>query len=191
MTTLPERPNAALLVIDMQIGVLAQAIRREAVVATIGELVARARDAGTPVLWVRHHDEDLSPDSDAWQIVEELAPDDGEPIVEKSYGDAFEETTLEDLLAERAVGHLIISGAQTYQCIRCTLHGGLTRGYDMTLVTDAHTTEDLTEYGAPAPESVIAHTNLYWTHQTAPGRIAGTCDAAAVEFRAPPGRGIG
>jgi hypothetical protein len=81
---------------------------------------------------------------------------------------------LDAVLAARGFARLIVSGAQTDACIRSTLHGALTRGYDTVLVSDAHTTEDHTEWGAPPPEQVIAHTNLYWTYQTAPGRTAGT-----------------
>jgi nicotinamidase-related amidase len=95
---------------------------------------------------------------------------------------AFEETDLEDVLAGRKVGRLFVSGAQTDECIRATLHGAIVRGYDATLVGDAHTTEDFSEYGAPPPDKVIAHTNLYWQSHQAPGRIAGTVAAADVEF---------
>jgi nicotinamidase-related amidase len=104
--------------------------------------------------------------------------------VHKSYGDSFEDTELEDLLAERGVGRLIVTGAQTDACIRSTLHGALVRGYDATLVGDAHTTEDLSEYGAPSPQQVIAHTNLYWQWQSAPGRRGGTVETAKVNFQA-------
>jgi nicotinamidase-related amidase len=81
------------------------------------------------------------------------------------------------------VGRLVVAGAQTDMCVRSTLHGALTRGYDALLVGDAHTTEDLTEWGAPPPAQVIAHTNLYWKFQSAPGRTAGTVPAAEVDFR--------
>ena len=90
----------------------------------------------------------------------------------KTFGDSFEATDLEAVLAERSVGHLYVAGAKTDACIRSTIHGALTRGYDVTLVGDAHTTEDQREWGAPAPEAVIANTNLYWAHQRAPGRTA-------------------
>jgi hypothetical protein len=102
--------------------------------------------------------------------------------VEKSYGDSFEDTDLEAVLSDLAVGRLVVVGAQTDACIRSTLHGALVRGYDTTLVSDAHTTEDLTSWGAPPPGQVIAHTNLYWTSQTAPGRTAGTVGTKDVEF---------
>lgn len=52
----------------------------------------------------------------------------------------------------------------------------------VTLVGDAHTTEDLTEWGAPPPEQVIAHTNLYWGFQSGPGRTAETVPADEVSF---------
>jgi isochorismate hydrolase len=89
---------------------------------------------------------------------------------------------LEQLLAERGVGRLVISGAQTDACIRSTMHGGFTRGYDVTLVGDAHTTEDLSQYGAPTPDKVVAHTNLYWEWQEAPGRKGGVSSTADVTF---------
>ena len=86
------------------------------------------------------------------------------------------------LLAERGVGRLVVAGAQTDECIRSTIHGAFVRGYDVTLVGDAHTTEDLTEYGAPPPEQVIAHTNLYWQWASAPGRRGETLASADVSF---------
>jgi len=180
VTTLTSRPNTALLVIDVQVGVVAEAHRRDDVVSNIRTLVERARRQDVPVIWVQHFDESLPRDSEASELVPELDPGDAEPLIEKSFGDAFEDTELEAVLADLAVGRLIVSGAQTDACIRSTLHGALTRGYDAVLVSDAHTTEDQTEWGAPPPEQVIAHTNLYWTYQTAPGRSAGTLKSVEV-----------
>jgi nicotinamidase-related amidase len=182
MTTLPDRPNTALLVIDMQIGVVAKALARDAVVANIGTLVDRARAERIPVVWVQDMEVDQGRGSVGWSIVPELSPGATEPLVEKAYGDSFEGTELESVLSERRVGRLVVVGAQTDACIRCTIHGACARGYDVLLVSDAHTTEDLTEWGAPPPDQVIAHTNLYWTHHTAPGRTAGTAKTAEVDF---------
>jgi nicotinamidase-related amidase len=176
------RPNTALLVIDMQVGVIARAHGREAVIANIRSLVDRARLNGAPVVWVQHHSEDLPRDSETWRIAPELAPDPAEPMVEKAYGDAFEDTRLETVLSGLGVGRLLVVGAQTDHCVRSTLHGALVRAYDAILVADVHTAGDLTMWGAPPPELVIAHTNLYWTDQSAPGRMAGTVKAADVDF---------
>jgi nicotinamidase-related amidase len=185
MTTLPGRTNTALLVIDVQVGVVDGAHDRDGVISRIGSLVDRARDADIPVIWVQHADEDLPEGTDGWQYVPELERREGEPVVGKSYGDAFEGTELDQLLAERGVGHLVVSGAQTDQCIRCTLHGAFARGYDATLVADAHTTVDHTAYGAPPPEQVIAHTNLYWQYQSAPGRAGAVVEADRIESSRP------
>ena len=182
MTTLEGRDGTALLVIDVQNGVVAGAHERDAVVANINTLVQRARSAQAPVVWVQHSDEGLPRGSDDWRIVPELDPRDSEPLVEKHYGDSFEETSLESVLEGLGVGRLIVAGAQTDMCIRNTLHGALVRGYDATLVQDAHTTEDLSGWGAPPPDKVIAHTNLYWANQTAPGRTAGTVATSDVQF---------
>jgi nicotinamidase-related amidase len=182
MSTLKNRPKTALLVVDVQNGVVEGAHERDAVVANIDNLVAKARKEQIPVVWVQHSDEHLVSGSDEWRIVPELNPDVAEFLVAKNYGDSFEDTTLETVLSDLGVGRLVVVGAQTDACIRSTLHGALVRGYDATLVSDAHTTEDQTEWGAPPPDQVIAHTNLYWTYQTAPGRTAGTVETKDVSF---------
>jgi nicotinamidase-related amidase len=182
MSTFQDRPNTALLVIDVQNGVVGTAYNRDAVVANIRGLVDIARSQGVPVVWIQHSSDELQEGTEAWAYVPELVRRDPEPLVHKTYGDSFENTDLEQILAERSVGKLVVTGAQTDACVRSTIHGGLVRGYDVTLVSDAHTTEDLTEWGAPPPDQVIAHTNLYWQYQRAPGRIAGIVKAADVEF---------
>jgi nicotinamidase-related amidase len=182
MTTLENRPNTAVLVIDVQNGVVGGAHARDSVVANVGSVVEKAREADVPVVWVQHASDNLEPGSEEWQIVPELSPDESEPHVDKRYPDSFEETTLESVLSELGVGRLVVVGAQTDECVRSTLHGALVRGYDATLVSDAHTTEDLSPWGAPPPELVIAHTNLYWGNHAAPGRTAGTVEARDVEF---------
>src|SRR5262245_59840113 len=180
MTTLPDRPNTALLVIDVQNGVMAGAHNRDGVIATIAGLVDRARSEAVPVGWVQHTGDGLARGSETWQYVPELARRESEPLVHKSYGDSIEDTDLEAVLADRGVGRLVVTGAQTDACIRATLHGAFVRGYDTFLVGDAHTTEDLSEWGAPSPDKVIAHTNLYWSWQSAPERSAGVVDTADV-----------
>ena len=182
MTTLDDRPNTALLVIDVQNGVVDGAIRRDDVVSNINTLVGKARAAEVPVVFVQHSSDELQPGSERWKIVSDLQREDGDPVVHKQHGDSFEDTDLESVLTDLGVGRLIVAGAQTDACVRSTIHGGFARGYDVTLVGDAHTTEDLSQWGAPPPDQVIAHTNLYWSFQTAPGRHAATVDTADVDF---------
>lgn len=156
----------------MQNDVVSDAYPREKTLANINELVNRARESGTPVVWVQHSDEEMESGSTGWQIVPELAPQPGEPVIQKIYGDSFEGTTLERVLAAAAavVGRLVVSGAQSDACVRSTVHGAFTRGYDVT------------QWGAPAPESAISHLNLYWQCQGAPGRTAAVTTAEDVVF---------
>lgn len=180
MTTLEGRDTSALLVIDVQNGVIGGAHRRDEVVGRIRALVDRARAEDVPVVWIQHSDEQLAEGSEEWRFVPELSRAESEPLVPKHYADAFEETALEPVLASLGAGRIVVTGSQTDECIRSTIHGGLVRGYDVTLVGDAHTTEDLSEWGAPTPDLVIAHTNLYWSNHRAPGRTAEVVDAADV-----------
>ena len=183
MTALEGRPRTALIVIDMQTQVVADAWDREGVIDRIRTLVDRARREHAPVIWVQHSDDEMPVGTDGWQYVPELTREESEPVVHKRYGDSFEDTDLESVLAERQVGRLVVTGAQTDACIRSTLHGAFVRGYDTTLVADAHTTEDLRQWGVPvSPEQVIAHTNEYWSWSEAPGRTGEVLAAADVDF---------
>ena len=182
MTTLSDRANTALMVIDVQNGVVDGTHQRDAVVSNINTLVDKARGEGVPIVWVQHSSEHLAKGSDPWEYVPELARQKSEPLVHKTFPDSFEDTDLEEVLAKAGVGRLVVAGAQTDECIRSTIHGAFARGYDVTLVGDAHTTEDQTEWGAPPPDKVIAHTNLYWKYQTAPGRTAAVMDTKEVTF---------
>jgi isochorismate hydrolase len=89
---------------------------------------------------------------------------------------------LETVLADAGAGHLVVTGAETDACIRSTIHGAFVRGYDVTLVADAHTTNDNSKWGAPPPGQVIAHTNLYWQYHSAPGRTAAVTETKQVTF---------
>ena len=109
-------------------------IARDDLVANIARLVDKARAERVPVVWVQHSDEELTEGSEAWEFVPQLERHPHEPVVHKRYGDSFEATDLEDVLAERRVGRLVVTGAQSDMCIRCTLHGAFVRGYDVTLV---------------------------------------------------------
>jgi nicotinamidase-related amidase len=183
MTTLENRPNSALVVIDVQNGVVTDAWKRDDVVANISGLVERARAEQVPVVWVQHNDDELVRGSDEWQLVPELSRAESEPLVEKSYGDSFEGTDLESVLGGLGVGRLVVVGAETDACVRSTIHGAFARGYDTTLVSDAHTAGDKTAWGAPEVAQVVAHTNLYWQFQGGPGKQAEVAETKDVTLK--------
>jgi nicotinamidase-related amidase len=183
MTTLSDRPNIALLVLDVQKGNTGEAHDRDRVIANINTLVDKARAEHVPVIWVQHSDDGMPQGSLAWEYADELNPRrDDEPLVAKGWFDAFEDSDLEQRLAERRVGGVIVTGASTDACIRATLHGAIARGYDATLVGDAHTSEDMSQWGYPRPEEMISYTNRFWDEHAAPGRRGGTVETAKVDF---------
>ena len=178
--------TTALLVVDVQRDVMATCINSDQTIANIAELVDGARRAGTPVIWVRHNaDQELVKGTPGWQIVPELVPAEGEPIVDKRYSDSFADTDLAERLAEVGADAVLLCGAQTDACIRNTFYGGLYRGYPTTLVSDAHTTEDMREWGSGyAPEDSIRVLNMQAGFTTLPdvsGAVTTTADAFAAE----------
>lgn len=183
MATIRDGNTAALIIIDMQNGVIANAHERDGVIARTVTLVDRAREEKVPVIFVQHEDEELVPGTDPWQIVPELTPREGETVVRKRYQDAFEDTTLEEALAAMGVSHVVIAGAQTDACIRFSSHRALAEGYDMTLVSDCHTTDDIDWAGVSVKAAdTIAHTNLVYQFASYPGRRSGVSPHESVMF---------
>lgn len=181
MYSIEGRSGTALVVIDVQVAVVSGAWRRDEVIGNISHLVRDARAHHVPVVWVQHSDDGMPIGSDDWQLVAELQPADGEPIVHKRYRSSFEGTDLEAILAERHAGHLIICGAQTEFCVRNTVHSAYDRGYDVTLIEDAHTTWDAKWQGrALSAAQAIDSQNRACSQYELPGRtcsVASTADA--------------
>lgn len=170
-----ERGGSALIVIDVQVNVVKDAFERDSKVANMAEAVKRARAASIPVIWVRHSEESLPINSAGWQIVPELVPADGEPIIEKKYRSTFVETNFEEVLAELKISHLFICGAETNNCVRHTSMSALEAGYDITLISDAHTTTGFEWNGFVVDAaSTIDEQNTNFMEYKLPGRTATT-----------------
>ena len=183
MSAFKDRPNTALVVIDVQNDVVAKAFKRNQVINNISQLVSTARSQHVPVVWVQHSDDELVKNTLGWEYVAELQSAQGEPVIHKSFSDSFEATDLENVLSGLKVGKLIVCGAQTDACIRSTLHGAIARGYDAILVSDAHTTDDCAYSEPPvSAEQVIAHTNFYWNWQRTSSARGGTVKSADLGF---------
>lgn len=183
MSKFSERTKSALLVIDVQNDVVVEAWHRDEIIGNINLLVTKAREAGTPVIWVQHSDPSMEIGTEPWMIVPELRPLKTELNIRKKFRSSFEETDLDENLADLGVGHLIISGAQTDYCIRHTSHAALERGYDVTLVEDAHTTSD-GQWGARplAASAVIDELNRSFHNYKLPGRNCDLATAVGVIF---------
>ncbi|MBK7976274.1 MAG: isochorismatase family protein [Deltaproteobacteria bacterium] len=172
MATIRDGNKAALVVVDVQVGVMAEGWDAPRVIGNVARAVERARAAGTPVVWVQHNDDELPRESPQWQWVPELVPGAGEARIHKRFNSAFEETALEATLAGLGVNHVVLAGAATNWCIRATAYGALDRGYDLTLLKDAHTTGDLVfQDGVKVPAAgVVAELNVVMSWLSYPGR---------------------
>lgn len=184
MSTVRPGNQAALLVVDVQVGVVTAAWETTRVVSNVARAVERAREKGVPVIWVQHEDSDLVRDSAPWQLVPELVPAAGEARVFKRYESSFEDTALEAELARVGAGHIVLAGAQTNWCIRATAYGALDRGYDLTLIKDAHTTKsiDLQNGARIEAADLIEDLNIAMTWLSYPGRKTTTVAAEDVDF---------
>ena len=187
MATVREGNRSVLLVVDVQVGVMREAWDADRIVANIARTVEKASSQGVPVIWVQHDDQELRHGSLEWQLAPELVPLPGEPRIHKQFNSSFEETTLEDELARLGATHIVLAGAATNWCIRATAYGALDRGYDLTLIKDAHTTEtvDLDDGMRIEAKSIVADLNIAMTWLTYPGRTNDTVPAAEVSFVVP------
>ncbi len=189
MATIRPHNRPVLLVVDVQVAVMADAWDAPRVIANIGRAVARARALGVPVAWVQHDGDDLPRGSAGWQLVPELQPADGDVHVFKRYESSFEDTTLESELARLGAAHIVLAGAATNWCIRATAYAALDRGYDLTLLKDAHTAPslELRDGKRVEAEGIVADLNAVMTWIRYPGRQAATATADAVDFATPGG----
>ena len=184
MSTIRPGNQDTLVVVDVQVGVMANSWDAPRVVKNVARAVERAREGGVPVIWVQHESDELPRDSSAWQLVPELMPEAGERRVYKRFPSSFEETDLEAGLGELGTTRLVLAGAQTNWCIRATAYAALDRGYDLTLLKDAHTTESIDlGYGSTVEaSSIIADLNIAMKWLSYPGRTNGTANAEEIEF---------
>jgi nicotinamidase-related amidase len=189
MATVRNGSQGVLLVVDVQVGVMTDAWDSERIVANVAHAVERARAEGVPVVWVQHGDEELPPGSPAWEWVPALVPAAGEPMIHKSFNSAFEETELEQELANLGATHITLAGAATNWCIRATAYGALDKGYDVTLIRDAHTTESMPLEDGSTIEAanIVEELNGCLTWVSYPGRTNGTATASKVDFSTPGG----
>lgn len=183
MSTLAGRNKSALLVIDVQNGVVEGAYNLDSVLSNINIAIEKARAAGVPVVWVQHGDEELVIDSDSWQIVPELVPLAGEPKIRKCYRSSFEATDLESILAGLDVGHIYVTGMQTNNCVRHTTHSAQERGYDITVLADAHSTTGYDWDGhTVVAKDVVDEFNDNFGGTELPGRFTRALNTASLAF---------
>ena len=175
--------------VDVQVGVMSDAWEAPRIVANVARAVDRARTAGVPVVWVQHEADDLPRDSASWQLVDGLVPAAGEATIDKHHESTFEATELEALLTKLGATHIVLAGASTNWCIRATAYAALERGYDLTLLKDAHTTTslDLGDGAKVDAAGMVTDLNVAMTWMNYPGRRNAATPVDAMDYAATPG----
>lgn len=184
MATIREGNKTTLLIVDMQVHVIDSAWKERIVIENTQHAVEKAREKDIPVIWIQHVNKKLIPGSPGWQIVRPLDPRHDEIRIEKHFNSAFEETALEETLAQLGIAHIVLAGAETNWCIQSTAYAALDKGYDLTLIENAHTTGDieLDDGGIIRAEDIINEFNLVtsWLHY--PGRTNRVISAEELAF---------
>lgn len=172
MALIREGNKAVLLVVDVQVGVMRDAWNAHPVIDNILKAVKKARSWNVPVIWVQHADAEMIHDSPDWALVPELSPREDELHIEKQFNSCFEQTPLDDILTQMGASQIILAGAATNWCIRATAYAALERGYDLTLLSDAHSTGTIEiENGARIEAAgIIRELNIAMSWLAYPGR---------------------
>jgi nicotinamidase-related amidase len=178
--------GVGVIVIDMQQALLAgatPAYRVAAVVDGINRLTASARKAKAPVWFVQHADDDeLAPNSDGWQLHQELMLEDTDRVVGKRYGDSFHETLLQSQLERNGIDRVVLCGFASEFCVNTAARRASLLGYRTTVVSDLHTTQDQPHVTA---QQIVAHQNYTWEHSSLAGNpisVRPLADVLRVEF---------
>jgi nicotinamidase-related amidase len=186
MATIRKGKKQALLVVDVQVGVMQAAWQAPQIIKNFNSAVEKAREQGVPVVWIQHSDDELVYGSPEWRLVPELMPVSGEVHIFKHFNSSFERTALDEMLADLGTTHIVLAGAATNWCVRATAYGALDRGYDLTLLKDAHTTETMEFDDGTIVDAacIIRELNMTMTWLSYPGRRNGTVSVEEFDFAA-------
>jgi nicotinamidase-related amidase len=184
MAIVREGNKVVLLVVDVQVGVMRNVWDSPRIIKNIGAAVEKARRSSVSIIWVQHSDGELVYNSPDWKLVPELSPAEGEIQIHKQFNSSFEQTQLEETLARLGVTHIVLAGAATNWCIRATAYGALDRGYDLTLIKDAHTTEtiDIEDGIKIEAINIIRELNIAMTWLSYPSRTNSTVSVDDIDF---------
>lgn len=182
--------ETALVVIDVQVAIMdgpgdgePPAYRRDETLARVGDLLAKARAARAPVVFVQHEDATFAPmrpGAAGWAIHPAVAPRAGESIVRKRAADAFYGTPLRHELDARGIIRVVLAGAESDCCIDSTARRALSLDYDVVLAADAHTT--YAGNGVLTAEQIVAYHNATLANLPHPAREIVVVPTAEIAF---------
>jgi len=141
--------RAALLIIDMQVGLFTPETPRhdaEGVIARINAIASAKGDT-------------FEPGKPGWQLLSALERESDDLVVHKTACDSFYDTDLSAVLSRQGVRRLLVTGCATDFCVDTTVRAAMSREYEVVVVADAHTTANRPHIDAL---SLIRHHNWLW-----------------------------
>lgn len=130
----------------------------EDAVAAAARLLEAFRDAGDPVVHVRHlwdEPEATFMRTGGVEIHAAVAPLDGEPVIEKAHPNSFLETQLQEHLRAVGADELVVCGMMTSMCVDATVRAAVDLGFGATVAHDACATRDLEFAGTVVPAAQV------------------------------------
>ncbi len=129
-------------------------------VANARRVLGAARDSGEMVVHIKHetpgsHEAPFAVGTHGTQIVEAVAPIEGETVLTKHFPNSFRDTGLKELLDEADVENVVIVGAMSHMCIDATARAACDFGYGVTVVGDACATRALSANGVHVPAAQV------------------------------------
>jgi nicotinamidase-related amidase len=178
--------KSALMIIDYQNAVFADppAFNADMVLERIRALIANARTAGAPVVYVQHEEAGTPWEaaSETWRFPDAIAPQAGDIVSPKHSCDAFRNTGLQALLAEHSIERIFVCGYATEFCIDTSVRRAASLELETVIVSDAHTTRHRPHLKAP---QIIEHHNWVWREISNPGNPIRLCASDEVKFDRP------
>lgn len=158
-----------LLIIDMQNAWLAKpgapCFNSDAVTGWINLAASRVRAEGGQVVFIQHADDEAPVGSHAWQVIPALQTGAGDARIGKDACDAFGGTALAAHLQDSATDTVYICGFATEFCVDTAVRAAASRGFDVIVLADAHTTSDRPHLSA---EAIVEHHTWIWSNMSCP-----------------------
>ncbi|MDQ0273286.1 cysteine hydrolase family protein [Cytobacillus purgationiresistens] len=154
--------NTALLIIDFQIGSFHKKkslFKSNELLKNIQTLITQARIKNIPIFLTKHNGKQGSCNQKGmpgWSIHPSIQLTGDEVIIEKDFPDSFQQTDLESHLASKNINHIVIAGIQSEICVDATCRQAFSKGFEVTIVEDGHSTFNSNNLTA---DQIINHHN--------------------------------
>jgi nicotinamidase-related amidase len=154
-----------LLIIDMQKAMFSPdspMFDLDGVIKRINFLADILRQYNGHVIFIQHagsSEEFCMPGTDGFEILPSLSIKEDDLLISKTANDSFYRTKLQEQLDHLDVDELIVTGISTDFCIDATIKAAIVKDYNVTVISNAHTTDDKPHLKA---KQIIDHYNWVW-----------------------------